>query len=461
MWLRRAGVFASLVGLAAWLWSASASAGVEPALQPVRTYLVTADAPHLAQRYVERGGREPALFRNVSLGWPPGLADPAWWAAELGPTMERVARSSSGVFCFYKHDRPLAALPSVRRRRRPDEEPLSRMATAEFWRLWASAAPEDPFVSFSEVMHRLRSVKGSTEERFAPMVTPLGPLVVNDTRHEDRELFSATREGHSLRFWIASGGSRTLAHYDWSHNWYVMLQGSKRVVLFEPDAVDTLPFLHPYATKAVRDVLTLGPRVRGWEAVLDPGDVLYIPPLWLHDVTALSPAVALAVWSPSRDDGLSDALLAMGIPAGPDTDAQVLRVPFLWLAALLDAAFPARWTAAHFVRHYIMERRYAAVVHDAPELVMDQRWLATHCPSPEGSVGRYARARLAIPEARLTRAQELVNAMSPGGRALLLGNYVELVVNQLVNARADDKQVTSRPHLIPTLLHCLATWLEG
>jgi len=33
------------------------------------------------------------------------------------------------------------------------------------------------------------------------------------------------------------------------------------------------------------------------EAILEPGDVLYLPPLWFHHVTALDMSVSVTVWS--------------------------------------------------------------------------------------------------------------------------------------------------------------------
>jgi hypothetical protein len=40
----------------------------------------------------------------------------------------------------------------------------------------------------------------------------------------------------------------------------------------------------------------------------------YIPPLWLHDFSAELPSMSVAIWSASRDDGISDALTALGLP---------------------------------------------------------------------------------------------------------------------------------------------------
>lgn len=38
-------------------------------------------------------------------------------------------------------------------------------------------------------------------------------------------------------------------------------------------------------------------RVSAYEALLEPGDLLYVPPLWWHHVEALSASVSLSTWS--------------------------------------------------------------------------------------------------------------------------------------------------------------------
>ena len=56
-----------------------------------------------------------------------------------------------------------------------------------------------------------------------------------------------------------------------------------------------------------------------------PGDVLYLPPLWLHHVTAEDASVSVNVWQDSRDSQLNELALQEPIPG----DADGPRAPFL------------------------------------------------------------------------------------------------------------------------------------
>ena len=46
------------------------------------------------------------------------------------------------------------------------------------------------------------------------------------------------------------------------------------------------------------------------EAILNAGDVLYIPPMWFHHVTTLEESVSLSVWSPFAGSELYAKVLA-------------------------------------------------------------------------------------------------------------------------------------------------------
>ena len=95
-----------------------------------------------------------------------------------------------------------------------------------------------------------------------------------------------------------SGPVNMWLHYDVMANVYCQIRGSKRMLLFPPSDVTRLAFA-PGASSSSIDVFGSlnGPTLAGthpWEADLRPGDVLFLPPLWLHTATPSS-NVSIAV----------------------------------------------------------------------------------------------------------------------------------------------------------------------
>ncbi|KAI1104440.1 LCM-domain-containing protein [Jackrogersella minutella] len=99
-------------------------------------------------------------------------------------------------------------------------------------------------------------------------------------------------------------------HYDVMANVYCQVVGSKRFILFPPSDVTQLSFA-PGSSSSSIDVFSelQSPSLAGThphEAVLKPGDILFLPPLWLHTATPLSDlGVAVNVFFRSLDNGYS------------------------------------------------------------------------------------------------------------------------------------------------------------
>ena len=95
-------------------------------------------------------------------------------------------------------------------------------------------------------------------------------------------------------------------------NVYCQITGSKRLVLFPPSDIAYLPFA-PGASSSSLDVFSAlessSPalaRTHPHEAVLQPGDILFLPPLWLHTATPLSDlGVAVNIFFRNLETGYS------------------------------------------------------------------------------------------------------------------------------------------------------------
>ncbi|KAK6165655.1 hypothetical protein SNE40_022541 [Patella caerulea] len=121
---------------------------------------------------------------------------------------------------------------------------------------------------------------------------------------EEHQFFSSV-----LR--IASKSTQLWTHYDIMDNMLIQVSGEKRVVLFNPTDADYLylngdksevldidnPDIDRYGefNKAVR-----------YECILQPGDVLFIPALWFHNVISLDFGIAVNVFWKHLDDVMYD-----------------------------------------------------------------------------------------------------------------------------------------------------------
>jgi Cupin-like domain len=112
-------------------------------------------------------------------------------------------------------------------------------------------------------------------------------------------LFSTDLDMDKSGVWIGHGGNRTPLHSDSWEGILGQVCGSKAVHVFPPSAGPALARLE----RAIRAYP--GPMTQlmdGWEEVREidhysctvaPGDALYIPPSWFHDVESLDASVSL------------------------------------------------------------------------------------------------------------------------------------------------------------------------
>jgi lysine-specific demethylase 8 len=113
----------------------------------------------------------------------------------------------------------------------------------------------------------------------------------------------------AVNVWFGPGGTVSPLHTDPKHNCLCQVFGTKYVRLYTSDQTE---FIYPYDPE---DILSNTSRIdleekysnivekypkfdsaTGFECILEPGDVLYIPPKCWHFVKSLSPSCSLSFW---------------------------------------------------------------------------------------------------------------------------------------------------------------------
>lgn len=168
-------------------------------------------------------------------------------------------------------------------------------------------AESKPFCDYAEL---IRSGKAQAEDIYLAKCslqeTPLAETAAIQTIKTELDNLGLHKPASSLNLWIGPIGHVECLHYDAMDGTLMQLHGSKRVVLFPPSQTFNL---YPYPFYAH---LRYGLKLRSWfsrvypdqpdfqafprlrqalkyrsDVTLQPGELLYIPAGWWHEVTSL------------------------------------------------------------------------------------------------------------------------------------------------------------------------------
>ena len=334
-----------------------------PSPTPPRSVLAVAELPPLdpscdpstiRRLLVQHPSGGPVLIRGFTRQCAPHLDS---WASLGGLAMRahhplinirrRRTQQSGGTFVPYDASRPWsAAVP-----RAEEEEWVDSMSLAAFAELAEVNGRSSGGGGSSRSSHH-HYVYGQVDRHLGSVLhRETQPLVDIANGYGSDGDGSSGEDCTTASFFLSSGAAGTGAatHYDALHNFYVQLAGRKRWRIWSPAHIRALcfhPALDPRA--AVSKILGDAPAdnidggsgsgsggssisgsssgssfsgspsvcptasgARSTVAVIEPGDLLYVPPYHPHRVTALSPAsVSIYSWSAVRVDAAVQALEA-------------------------------------------------------------------------------------------------------------------------------------------------------
>eukprot|EP00005_Dracoamoeba_jomungandri_P007719 CAMPEP_0174276758 /NCGR_PEP_ID=MMETSP0439-20130205/60566_1 /TAXON_ID=0 /ORGANISM="Stereomyxa ramosa, Strain Chinc5" /LENGTH=266 /DNA_ID=CAMNT_0015369023 /DNA_START=783 /DNA_END=1583 /DNA_ORIENTATION=+ len=170
----------------------------------------------------------------------------------------------------------------------------------------------------------------------------------------------------------------TPTHFDLVHNLYTQIVGQKRFIIFPPDnffALHVYPVQHPSNRQAQVDindpsiysldsVFPDAHQLRAYEVILQPGDVLYIPPCYFHHVSVVgdSPSISISTHTASMEAQMRGLLLdashrfATALTQQFDWPAQSLPWRMQALKVYVQNLFPKIKTAKSFTRKILKSR---------------------------------------------------------------------------------------------------------
>eukprot|EP00731_Ephydatia_muelleri_P028041 Em0019g914a len=170
-----------------------------------------------------------------------------------------------------------------------------------------------------------RSIQSPSDGRylyFTGDIEQLGDWAWNEIQ-PSKELLVLNPTHSSVNVWIGQPHVIAHCHYDGYHNFYAQLYGRKKFTLFSPAAwpgLSPYPFLHPShaqcqvnVSNSARDVVRFPALkdVTPLEVILEPGDLLYLPPLWFHHVESMEVSISVNVWTDTKQTTTVERLFAL------------------------------------------------------------------------------------------------------------------------------------------------------
>jgi hypothetical protein len=157
-------------------------------------------------------------------------------------------------------------------------------------------------VRFGDYLDRLTSGKAMD----AYLASPVDSWLPELTEDMPPPIYCRDVPWRNARLWLSAPETSVPLHHDVAQNIFIQLVGRKRFLLYPPGAAGWLysnPFRSALANYARFDPerpdferFPLSRAVRPLEIVLGPGDAVYLPSRWWHQVRSLDVSLSVNFW---------------------------------------------------------------------------------------------------------------------------------------------------------------------
>lgn len=195
-----------------------------------------------------------------------------------------------------------------------------------------------------------------------------------------------------VNYWLGKANVTAYTHYDTSYNLHMVAYGQKQFIIFPPDAYHELklyPCLHQFYRQTQTDIFDsnlhdLMGKLNGVEVVLNPGEVLYIPPYWFHSVVTMKTTISFNVWSQSEAYMIMENIYAAAIPFEEEWGRVRLMQALNYLVKQLIGSLLPSEDADEFIRGSVYERhklfrdKVDAIISEEDRQTVQEYCLRTH-----------------------------------------------------------------------------------
>lgn len=234
--------------------------------------------------------RKPALLRGLHIGSACGKWTPEYLAQHGGEKTVKVHVCPTGKMDFIHKNFAYKTLPFNQFVMRTSETVHKEYFICPEEKYYLRSLGDDPRKDISDIAVQFPNL---AQDIKIPKLYP-----------EDRFFSSVFR--------ISSAQGQLWTHYDIMDNLLIQVSGRKRVVLYSPkdttklylngDKSEVMDIDHPDLKKFPKFA-----EATPFECFLEPGDVLFIPAMWFHNVISLQFGVAVNVFWRHLDAGFYDS----------------------------------------------------------------------------------------------------------------------------------------------------------
>jgi len=365
---------------------------------------------------------QPVILKNTTINkW---RAKRLWnpkYISENTETFLNVQKHPNKTFSYFHEDHPMSKMEGIADSYKRGTYERVNMSSKEFFDLMDKTPPYFYYAASANELGR------PYNDLF-----PIESLMVkNSTWTADKSYLHRW-----TNVWFGPAGATTHNHYDISHNFYAQLYGKKRFILFPPEEYKNLylyPFLHPGAQQSQVSLddpnidLKSFPNFKNavaYDAILEPGDVLYLPPLWFHHVVALTHSMSVSVWTRYPETISMYGTVRSSLPFERSWNKTMLvTAGKLYLRLLLDS-LDGEGSTASFVSE-LVETRYQHLIDTQPNFLRKDASFCANALLPVTEEELY-RANKDTFDAFIEKQVQLFSSVpSKARRNIWLGNLCE------------------------------------